>query len=226
MGSDIIIRMNSWDEFFKSIEQKEYWKTLQEFLDYEYSHFEVYPPRELMFNAFKLTKLEDVKVVVIGQDPYHEPNQAMGLAFSVPDETKCPPSLVNIFKEIEFETGKITAKTGDLTYLAKQGVFLLNTVLSVRKGEAFSHKRKEYASLIKDVLLALDEQDQPIVFMLWGGPAGKFEKFITNPNHLVIKRTHPSPLGANQGGWFKCNQFNECNSFLKSKGLKPIEWVK
>lgn len=218
--------MKTWDEFFKGLEQKEYWKSLNEFLDFEYSHFEVYPPRELMFNAFKLTKLEDVKVVVIGQDPYHEPRQAMGLAFSVPDDVKCPPSLVNIFKEIEFETGKITAKTGDLTYLAKQGVFLLNTVLSVRKGEAFSHKRKEYASLIKDVLLTLDEQDQPIVFMLWGGPAGKFEKYITHPNHLVIKRTHPSPLGANQGGWFKCNQFNECNSFLVSKGVKPIEWTK
>lgn len=218
--------MRSWDEFFKEVKQKEYWKTLNEFLDFEYANYTIYPPRELMFNAFKLTKLENVKVVILGQDPYHEPNQAMGLCFSVPNETKCPPSLVNIYKEIEFETGKITAKTGDLTYLATQGVFLLNTILSVRKGQALSHKRKEYQLLIKDVFECLDKQDQPIVFMLWGNPAAKFEKYITNKNHIIIKRTHPSPLGANQGGWFKCNQFIECNNFLEEKGLKPIEWNK
>lgn len=218
--------MANWDEFFEIVRQKDYWVSLNSFLDEEYKKYTVYPSRENMFNAFKLTKLEDVKVVILGQDPYHEPGQAMGLAFSVPDETKVPPSLVNIFKEIEIETGRSVNKTGDLTYLAKQGVFLLNTILTVRKGEALSHKRKEYALFIEDVFRYLDSLNQPIVFMLWGGPAAKFEKYITNKNHLVIKRTHPSPLGANQGGWFNENQFNECNAFLKEHNVKEIEWVK
>lgn len=218
--------MKSWEEFFNLVKEKDYWKSLSSFLDEEYRNFEVYPPREKMFNAFKLTKLDQIKVVILGQDPYHEPNQAMGLCFSVPSTTKCPPSLINIFKEIEFETGNEVKKDGDLTYLANQGVFLLNTILSVRKGEALSHNIKEYKLFVKDVFETLDELEQPIVFMLWGNPASKFEKYITNKNHLVIKRTHPSPLGANQGGWFKCNQFIECNNFLKNKGVSPINWVK
>lgn len=218
--------MNSWENLFSEIKSKEYWKSLNDFLDDEYSSKTIYPPRELMFNAFKLTKLEDVKVVVIGQDPYHEPGQAMGLAFSVPNNIKCPPSLINIYKEIELEFNKPVLKEGDLTYLAKQGVFLLNTILTVRKGEPLSHKRKEYDLLIKDVLSCLDELDQPIVFMLWGGPAGKYEKYVTNKNHLVIKRTHPSPLGANKGGWFNENQFKECNEFLDKNNVNPINWIK
>ena len=218
--------MNSWTDLFNEIKQKEYWRTLNEFLDKEYSSFECYPKRENMFNAFKLTNAEDIKVVVLGQDPYHEPGQAMGLAFSVPDTEKCPPSLVNIFKEIENEFKSPVKKLGDLTYLAKQGVFLLNTVLSVRKGEAFSHKRKEYSLLISDVLKFIDNLDQPIVFMLWGKPAQKFEKFVTNKKHIVIKRTHPSPLGANQGGWFNQNQFIECNKFLSDNKVKPIDWIR
>lgn len=216
--------MKTWDEFFNFVKEKPYWAKLEKFWDYEYSNFEVFPKRELIFNAFKLTPLENVKVVVLGQDPYHEPGQAMGLAFSVPSECKLPPSLKNIFKEIENETGKIPAKTGDLTYLAKQGVFLLNTILTVRKGEALSHKTKEYNLLIEDVFNCLNNQNHPIVFMLWGGPAQKYEKFITNKNHLIIKRTHPSPLGANQGGWFNCSQFIECNSFLEKNNIKKIEW--
>ena len=216
--------MKSWDEFFSQIKQKEYWQSLNSFLDEEYSKYKVFPPRELMFNAFNLTPLSEVKVVVIGQDPYHEEGQAMGLAFSVPNTCKCPPSLVNIFKEIEIETGKPCKRLGDLTYLTKQGVFLINTILSVREGKPLSHKRKEYELFISDLLKFINELEQPIVYMLWGGNAQKYEKFITNPNHFVIKRTHPSPLGANHGGWFNENTFNSCNDFLKKKGLKTIEW--
>ena len=216
--------MKTWDEFFSQIKQKEYWKSLNSFLDEEYSKYKVFPPRELMFNAFNLTPLSEVKVVVIGQDPYHEEGQAMGLAFSVPNTCKCPPSLVNIFKEIELEIGKPCKRLGDLTYLTKQGVFLINTILSVREGKPLSHKRKEYELFISDLLKFINELEQPIVYMLWGGNAQKYEKYITNPNHFVIKRTHPSPLGANHGGWFNENTFNSCNDFLKKKGLKTIEW--
>lgn len=216
--------MRSWDEFFSQIKQKEYWQSLNSFLDVEYSKYKVFPPRELVFNAFKLTPLSEVKVVVIGQDPYHEEGQAMGLAFSVPNSCKCPPSLVNIFKEIEIETGKACKRVGDLTYLTKQGVFLINSILTVREGKPLSHKCKEYELFISDLLKFINKLEQPIVYMLWGGSAQKYEKYITNPNHFVIKRTHPSPLGANHGGWFNENTFNSCNEFLRKKNVKTIEW--
>jgi uracil-DNA glycosylase len=216
--------MKTWNDFFEIVKEKDYWKRLLSFWDEEYSSKTIYPPRNLIFNAFDLTPLEETKVVIIGQDPYHEEGQAMGLAFSVPNECKVPPSLINIFKEVEIEFGKPCERRGDLTYLTKQGVFLINTILTVEKGKALSHNIKEYSYFIQDLLGFLNEIDQPIVFMLWGGHAQKFEKFVTNKNHLVIKRTHPSPLGANQGGWFNQNTFVECNSFLESRNLKTIEW--
>ena len=216
--------MKTWNDFFKIVEQKDYWNDLQSFLDQEYASKTIYPPHALVFNAFKLTPLDKVKVVVIGQDPYHEAHQAMGLAFSVPNDCKVPPSLINIFKEIENEFGKPCDKRGDLTYLAEQGVFLINTILTVVEGKPMSHKIKEYSKFMQDLLGFLNNLDQPMVFMLWGGNAQKYEKFITNPNHLIIKRTHPSPLGANQGGWFNMNTFVECNTYLEGKNIKPIEW--
>ena len=216
--------MKTWNDFFEIIKQKDYCFKLKSFLDEEYANKVIYPPRELIFNAFKLTPLNNIKVVVIGQDPYHEKGQAMGLSFSVPNSCKLPPSLINIFKEIEIEFNKPVKKLGDLTYLAKQGVFLLNTILSVEEGKPMSHNIKEYSYFIWDLLGFLDEIDQPIVFMLWGGNAKKYEQYITNKNHFIIKRTHPSPLGANQGGWFYMNTFKSCNDFLESKNVKAIEW--
>ena len=216
--------MKTWNDFFEIIKQKDYCFKLKSFLDEEYANKVIYPPRELIFNAFKLTPLNNIKVVVIGQDPYHEKGQAMGLSFSVPNSCKLPPSLINIFKEIEIEFNKPVKKLGDLTYLAKQGVFLLNTILSVEEGEPMSHNIKEYSYFIRDLLEFLDEIDQPIVFMLWGGNAKKYEQYITNKNHFIIKRTHPSPLGANQGGWFYMDTFKSCNDFLESKHVKAIEW--
>ena len=216
--------MKSWNDFFEIIKQKDYFKRLESFWDEKYATSVVYPPRELIFNAFKLTPLEEIKVVIIGQDPYHEKGQAMGLAFSVPDTCKCPPSLNNIFKEIEIELGTPCDKIGDLTYLTRQGVFLINTILTVEEGKPMSHKIKEYSYFMQDLLGFLDNLDQPIVFMLWGGPAQKYEKFITNKNHKIIKRTHPSPLGANHGGWFNMNTFTSCNEFLKQNKVKTIEW--
>ena len=217
--------MQTWNDFFEIVKSKDYYKSLNEFWDKEYSAHTVFPPRELIFNAFNLTPLDQVKVVVIGQDPYHEKGQAMGLAFSVPNECKCPPSLINIFKEIEIEFGEACERRGDLTYLAKQGVFLINTLLTVEEGKPLSHKNSMYSKFMSDLMIFLDELDQPMVFMLWGGNAQKYEKFISNKNRLVLKRTHPSPLGANQGGWFNENTFISCNKFLEKNKLDPINWI-
>ena len=216
--------MKTWDDFFEVEKKKPYWKTLTSFWDEQYATKTVFPERESIFNAFYLTPLSEVKVVIIGQDPYHEVGQAMGLAFSVPNTCKVPPSLINIFKEIEIEFGRPCDKVGDLTYLAKQGVLLVNTILTVEEGKPKSHKIKEYSIFMRNLLGFLDNLEQPMVFMLWGGNAQKYEQYVTNKNHLVIKRTHPSPLGANQGGWFNENTFKICNEFLKSKKTKTIEW--
>ena len=217
--------MNSWKNFFNEVSKKDYSKSLHEFLDKEYSTQIIYPPRRLMFNAFELTEVENVKVVIIGQDPYHQPHQAMGLSFSVPEGVKLPPSLVNIYKEIESDLGiKMNYQSGDLTYLAKQGVLLINAYLSVREGQPLSHHREEYDLFMLDLMTYLDKLDQPIVFMLWGNFAQKYQKFVANPQHIILKSVHPSPLGANHGGWFGLKQFSRCTEYLKSKGLKPIDW--
>ena len=217
----------TWDEVFEQIKQKDYSKRLKDFLDIEYSNYVIYPKRKDMFNAFKFTALEDVKVVIFGQDPYHEPGQAMGLAFSVPQGIKVPPSLVNIFKEIENEFNqKFDDNSGDLTYLTRQGVLLLNPILTVREHQPLSHDIKEYKLFTNDIINALNNIDRPIVFMLWGGNAKKLGENLSNPNHLVLKATHPSPLGANKGGWFGCNHFKIANEFLAKNGLKPINWLK
>lgn len=217
----------TWNEFFKQIREKDYSKTLNEFLDAEYSSHTIYPPRDLIFNAFKLTKLKDVKVVIIGQDPYHEPGQAMGLSFSVPEGIKVPPSLINIYKEIqnEFDT-TVNMSNGNLTYLAKQGVLMVNAILTVRKGQPMSHNIIEYKLFFKDVLELLEKQYRPMVFMLWGGPARKFKTLLHNPDHLILESNHPSPLSANRGGWFNNNHFRQANEYLKKNKVKPIDWIK
>ena len=218
---------NTWAEFFKNIQNKEYSINLHKFLDKEYANNVCYPPRKLLFNAFQLTPLKDVKVVIIGQDPYHEPGQAMGLSFSVPETVKVPPSLINIYKEIadEYDT-RINMESGDLTYLAKQGVLLLNSILSVRAHEPMSHNIKEYEYFFKDVLEVLDKQKHPLVFMLWGSSARKFKILLHNPSHLILESAHPSPLAANRGGWFKNNHFRLANEYLKKNKVMPIDWIK
>ena len=217
----------TWTEFFKSIQNKEYSIRLHQFLDKEYANYICYPPRQLLFNAFKLTPLNKVKVVIIGQDPYHEPGQAMGLSFSVPETVKVPPSLINIYKEIadEYDT-TVDMSSGDLTYLAKQGVLLLNSILSVREHLPMSHNIKEYEEFFQDVLDVLDKQNHPIVFMLWGSSARKLKKLLHNPNHLILESVHPSPLAANHGGWFKNNHFRLANEYLKKNKTKPIDWLR
>ncbi|MCI6330318.1 MAG: uracil-DNA glycosylase [Erysipelotrichaceae bacterium] len=214
----------SWNKFFEREKEQEYFKNLLSRLDEEYNNKIIYPEKENLFRAFKETKLDDVKVVILGQDPYHEEQQATGLAFSVPGGLKLPPSLKNIFQEIENEYNYLMLNNGDLTYLARQGVLLINAFLSVEAHKPLSHHFKEYEIFISHLFSYLNNVDHPIVYMLWGNFAKKFAKLISNPNHLVIKRNHPSPLSANKGGWFNQNTFIECDNFLLSKGLKPIDW--
>ena len=216
--------MSNWDSFFNEVKQKDYYQSLMSFLDEEYKTKTIFPPRENMFKAFELCELDNLKVVIIGQDPYHEVNQAMGLSFSVPSTTEIPPSLINIYKEIYLEFGYKMKRNGDLTYLAKQGVLLYNVYLSVVASHALSHKRVEYEKLAIDLMKFLNNLDQPIVFMLWGNFAKQFAKYITNPNKLVLQSSHPSPLSANRGGWFDTNQFKRCNEYLLEHGVKPIDW--
>ena len=215
----------TWSEFFKHIQSEEFCGKLNEFLNKEYRDYTCYPPRDLLFNAFKLTPLDKVKVVIIGQDPYHEPGQAMGLSFSVPQGIKVPPSLVNIYKEIAQEYNcKMNFSSGDLTYLAKQGVLLLNSILSVRAHQALSHNIPEYQMFLARVLEVLDHQTTPMVFMLWGGPAKKLKNYLHNPSHLILECIHPSPLASNHGGWFGNNHFKKTNQYLHDNGVKEINW--
>ena len=217
--------MMNWTTFFKEVKEKEYSKSLKKFLDEEYSNNVCYPPRNLIFTAFDKTPLENVKIVIIGQDPYHEPGQAMGMSFSVPKNVSLPPSLVNIYKEIENEFGyKMDFSNGDLTYLANQGVLLLNAILSVRAHIALSHNIKEYQLFLNDVLTKLNQLDQPIVFMLWGNSSRKLKYLLTNKKHLVLESVHPSPLSANRGGWFNNNHFRLANDYLSKNGATPINW--
>ena len=207
------MKFTSWEALFNDIKQKDYFKKIMSFLDEEYRNKTIFPPKELIFNAFKNTKLQDVKVVIFGQDPYSNPGEAMGLAFSVNEGLKVPPSLKNIYKEIinEYELNIDIPTSGDLTYLARQGVLLLNSYLTCVAHEPLSHKIKEYKLLFKDVLSALNDAPQPIVFLLWGTNAKSYKKYLNNPNHLIIETNHPSPLSANRGGWFNSGCFKKTN---------------
>ena len=220
-------QIKTWDKFFNLVKDKPYYRSLMSFLDDEYRNYIIYPPKELLFNAFNLTPLQQVKVVIIGQDPYHEPSQAMGLSFSVSKGVKVPPSLINIYKEIENEYHVVIDKTnGDLTYLAKQGVLLLNSILSVREHSPLSHNIKEYKELFMDILSLLDKTNQPIVFMLWGNEAKKLKKYLSNPNHLIIECIHPSPLSVIHGKWFNSGIFLRADEYLSSHFVKKITWYR
>ena len=215
----------SWNEFFKEIQSEDFCESLNKFLNKEYAEYTCYPPRELLFNAFRLTPLDKVRVVIVGQDPYHEPGQAMGLSFSVPKGIRVPPSLVNIYKEIAQEYDcQMNYSSGDLTYLSKQGVLLLNSILSVRAHQPLSHNNEEYKKFLASVLEVLDHQKQPIVFLLRGGPARKLKGYLHNPSHLILECIHPSPLAANHGGWFGNNHFKLANKYLEDNGDEPIRW--
>ena len=212
----------SWFDLLKGEFEQEYFKKLQEFLKVEYATREISPAEVNIFNALNHVPFDKVKVVIIGQDPYHEPRQAQGLSFSVPDDVQIPPSLVNIMKEIEDDLGIKCLQTGNLERWANQGVLLLNTVLTVRRGQAYSHKDKGWEKLTGKIIELLGKRTEPMVFMLWGSYAQSFADKIA-PQHLVLKAPHPSPLSAYRG-FFGCKHFSKCNNFLIQHGQTPINW--
>lgn len=217
--------ISSWSGFFESVKDKDYSKRLKAFLDDEYGHHLCFPPRSLMFNAFNLTDPKTLKAVIIGQDPYHNDGQAMGLSFSVSKGMDLPPSLRNIYREIETDLGiQMDYGSGDLTPWAKQGVLLYNARLSVRAHTPLSHSIAEYDEFTADLMRYLDQLPQPIVFLLWGGFARKFKEFVVNPQHFVLESSHPSPMSANRGGWFGKRPFSRCNELLERYGVAPIDW--
>lgn len=214
---------NDWDSVLESEFENDYFADILKFIDEEYQSKTIYPPFEDIFNAFKLTPLNNVKAVILGQDPYHEEGQAHGLAFSTPDGRPIPRSLKNIFKEINAEYNYPIPDSGCLEDWARQGVFLLNTVLTVEEGNANSHSDCGWQTFTDKVIEILNEQSQPIVFMLWGKQAEKKKELLTNPDHLVLVTSHPSPFSARRG-FLGCNHFRMANEFLKENDLDEIDW--
>lgn len=214
---------NSWDKVLEGEFDKEYYQKLRQFLIGEYRSCAVYPDMYSIFNALKYTAYEDVKAVILGQDPYHQPGQAHGLCFSVKKGVQIPPSLVNIYKELESDLGIKPPNHGYLESWARNGVLLLNTVLTVRDSQANSHKGKGWEVFTDRVIELLNEREKPMVFILWGNNAKAKEKLITNPAHCIIKSAHPSPLSAHYGFWGG-KYFSRTNEFLISTGQEPIDW--
>lgn len=214
---------NDWDEILKGEFEKEYYLELRKFLKYEYKTAVVYPSMYDIFNALKYTAYKDVKAVIIGQDPYHGPGQAHGLCFSVKKGVAVPPSLMNIYKELNSDIGFKIPDHGNLQSWAEQGVLLLNAVLTVRAGAANSHKGKGWEIFTDTVIKHLNDKDEPLVFLLWGANAKAKSSMITNPKHLILTAAHPSPLSA-YNGFFGCRHFSKTNLFLISNGREKIDW--
>lgn len=215
---------NNWDAVLGEEFNKQYYNALRGFLKDEYESKIVYPERGDIFNALKRTSYEKVKVAIFGQDPYHGANQAHGMCFSVKEGTRKPPSLLNILKELEQDLGVEMPKSGNLQAWADQGVLLLNTVLTVRAGEANSHKGKGWEHFTDCIIALLNESNQPVVFLLWGANARAKKKLITEERHLVLESAHPSPLSAYRG-FFGCRHFSKANAFLVENGIEPVDWT-
>ena len=214
----------SWKQHLEDEFVKPYFAQLTESVRNEYKNGLCFPPAKLVFNAFNLCPFDKVKVVILGQDPYHEQGQAMGLSFSVPEGIMLPPSLQNIYKEIQSDLGKPIPTSGDLTRWAKQGVLLLNAILTVRAHAANSHQALGWQNFTDAAIAALSNRREHVVFMLWGGFARSKKRLIDTNRHFIIESVHPSPLSANRGGWFGQHQFSRCNAYLKQLGLDEIDW--
>lgn len=214
---------NDWDQVLAGEFEKDYYLELRKFLKEEYSTRTIYPSMYDIFNALKHTAYSDVKVVILGQDPYHGPNQAHGMCFSVKKGVAVPPSLVNIYKELKEDVGFEIPNHGFLESWADQGVLLMNTVLTVRGGQANSHKGKGWEIFTDQVIRHLNDREQPMVFLLWGAHAKSKRQLITNPNHMILTAAHPSPLSA-YSGFYGCRHFSRTNLFLEEQGMKPIDW--
>ncbi len=215
---------NDWLPMLKPEFAKPYYKKLYDFVKEEYSTRAIFPPSDDIFNAFNFTPLSKVKLLLLGQDPYHGEHQAHGLSFSVlPEQKEIPPSLKNIYKELKSDLGCEIPNNGYLKKWADQGVLLLNTVLTVRAHEANSHQGRGWEQFTDAVIRAVNEQDRPIVYFLWGKPAQSKASMLTNPKHLVLKAPHPSPLSASRG-FFGCKHFSQANAFFEANGVEPIDW--
>ena len=214
---------NSWDGLLAEEFGKPYYLQLRQFLKQEYNTQQIFPPMHDIFNALRYTPYENVKAVILGQDPYHEPGQAHGLAFSVKKGVMPPPSLKNIYKELHDDLGVTAPPHGELTEWAKQGVLLLNTALTVRRGQANSHRGKGWETFTDSVIRILNDKPEPLVFLLWGGNAKGKLPLLTNPKHLVLTAAHPSPLSA-FNGFFGCRHFSKANAYLQQNGVTPIDW--
>ena len=214
--------MNTWIKIIEEEQSKPYYQNLMAFLDEEYAHKTIYPPREQLFTCFEACAYEKVKVVIIGQDPYHGENQAHGLCFSVPKGEKIPPSLRNIYKELQADLGIEPVSHGYLMDWAKQGVFLLNAVMSVEAHKAGSHQKKGWENFTDTIIQKLNERKEGIVFLLWGNWAIKKSELITNPQHVILTSAHPSPLSASRG--FFSKPFSKANQALEKMGHRPIDW--
>ena len=214
---------NKWDYYLKQEFDKDYFKELLSFVKKEYHEKTIYPKQNEVFNAFRYTDFDNVKVVILGQDPYHGPNQAEGLSFSVSNEVLKPPSLQNIFKELESDLKIPFPEVNSLKPWAKQGVLLLNAVLTVEEHKPTSHKNKGWETFTDDVIKLINQKQTPVVFILWGSYAREKKKLITNPIHLVIESAHPSPFSA-RNGFFGSKPFSKTNDFLKKNGIKEIDW--
>ena len=216
--------MTTWNEILADEMQKDYYQELQAFVKKRRAEVRVFPEEKNVFNALELTPFESVKVVILGQDPYHGFGQAHGLSFSVQKGTPLPPSLKNIYKELQEDIGGEFPTEGDLSHWAKQGVLLLNTVLTVEEGNANSHKGKGWERLTNRLIESLNELNHPVIFILWGKPAQDKEKLIINPNHVILKAPHPSPLSAYRG-FFGSKPFSRVNDILIQQGQTPIRWT-
>ena len=212
-----------WRTIVDAEKEKPYYAGLKQKVEEEYRSTQVFPPHDQMFTAFALTPYDGVRCVILGQDPYHNDNQAMGLSFSVPEGEDIPPSLRNIYKELHDDMGCYVPDNGYLVKWARQGVLLLNTVLTVRAHQANSHRGHGWEQFTDAVLQAVDAQNRPIVYMLWGTPAQTKAAMLHNSRHLILKAPHPSPLSAYRG-FFGCRHFSKCNAFLERNGAQPIDW--
>jgi len=223
MNTNFKITNNDWNNLLKDEFNKEYFIDLNKFLDNEYKNYTIYPERKNIFSALELSSYKDTRVVILGQDPYHEPNQAHGLSFSVPKDTKIPPSLRNIYKELNSDLNINIPEHGYLVNIASQGVLMINNIFTVRKGKALSHKNKGWEIFTDKIIYLLNKKDSPVVFILWGSVSQKKEKLITNNIHLILKSPHPSPLSAYRG-FFGSKPFSKTNDFLIKNNLKPINF--
>lgn len=219
----MVLFQNDWDEYLNDEFTKPYYLKLREILKQEYGTYPIYPDMHDIFNALKVTSYKDVKVVILGQDPYHGPNQAHGMSFSVNPGIPTPPSLQNMYKELQASLGCYIPNNGYLMHWAKQGVLLLNTVLTVRAGQPQSHKDIGWEIFTDKIISLLNERDESIIFMLWGAPARKKAALITNPQHYILEAPHPSPLSAHRG-FFGCDHFKQANEILENSKKVPIDW--